>query len=82
MIYMCAVPGKLVYSDHEVHFPSSAVDDTFINNLSSLIQRIGSSTSVRKVPSAMECEFCNITGADCPERAAGEEKVEGETIDF
>ena len=60
----------------------SAVDDTFINNLSSLIQLIGSSNPTRKVPSAMECKFCNIIGADCPKRAAAEEKVEGETIDF
>ena len=67
--------------DHEVNVPNSAVDDRFVNNLSSLVQRIGSSNPARKVPSVMECKFCNIIGADCPERAAAEEKVEGETID-
>ena len=94
MVYMYAAPralgqyrgitfdGKVVYNDHEVSIPSSAVDETFINNLSDLLQRISTSAPARKVPSPMECGFCNITKSDCPERAAGEERLEGETDDF
>lgn len=36
----------------------------------------------RKVASPLECGFCNLTKADCPERAAGDTMQEGETSDF
>ena len=94
MVYMYAIPrtlhqyrgvnfdGRVVYSDHEIDIPNTAVDDTFINNLTQLIRRIASSTPARKVHSRMECGFCNITSADCPERAAEDVMSEGETADF
>ena len=50
--------------------------------LSQLIRRVASTTPARKVPSQMECGFCNLTVADCPERAAGDAMQEGETDDF
>ncbi len=91
MVYMYAVPralgqykgvtfdGKV---DQEVPIPSAAIDGPFIENLSQLIRRVASSTPARKVPSQMECGFCNLTEADCPERAAGDAMQEGETDDF
>lgn len=94
MIYMYAVPkslpqyegltfdGKVVYQDHEEHIPSSAIDQTFIDSLSGLIRRLSSATPARKVPSAMECGFCNITREECPERASGDTIAEGSTEDF
>ena len=94
MTYMYAVPkalkqyggmgfdGRVVYQDHEESVPASAVDQTFINNLGSLIRRLASSTPARKVPSPMECGYCNITKEDCPERAAGDVMEEGATEDF
>ena len=94
MVYMYAVPralgqykgvsfdGKVVYEDHEVQIPSTAIDQSFIDNLGQLIRRVAGATPARKVPSPMECGFCNITKADCPERAAGEVMQEGETSDF
>ena len=94
MLYMYAVPralrqyggvafsGKVTYQDHEVDIPNSAVDETFVNNLSQLIARVASASAARKVPSGMECGYCNITSADCPERAAGDIRLEGETEDF
>ena len=94
MVYMYAVPralrqyggvefdGKIVYEDNEIVIPASAVDETFITNLGQLIRRVASSTPARKVPSAMECGFCNITKAECAERAAGDVIEEGETSDF
>lgn len=63
-----AFDGKVVYADHEIDIPSSEVDDTFVENLSRLIVRLGSATPAGKVPSVFECNFCNITSADCPER--------------
>ena len=94
MVYMYAVPralgqykgvtfeGKVVYEDQEVPIPSAAIDGPFIENLSQLIRRVARATLARKVPSQMECGFCNLTAADCPERAAGDTMQEGETGDF
>ncbi len=72
----------MVYEDQEISIPSAAIDKPFIENLSQLIRRVASSTPARKVPSPMECGFCNLTAADCPERAAGDAMQEGETDDF
>lgn len=94
MVYMYAVPrvlrqysgmsfdGKVVYKDHEVSVPSSAVSQAFIENLSNLIRRLSSETPARKVPNLAECGFCDITKADCPERVEGGRIEEGETTDF
>ena len=94
MTYMWAVPqalrqyagvafdGKLVYEDHEETIPSSAVDATFIRNIGQLIQRVSNPSPARKVPSARECGFCVITSVDCPERAASDTAIEGDTADF
>jgi len=94
MVYMYAVPralgqykgvtfdGRVVYVDQEIPIPAAAVSDTFVENLSQLIRRVASSMPARKVPSPLECGFCNLTKADCPERAAGDMMQEGETTDF
>jgi hypothetical protein len=79
MIYMYALPywnqfrgtefdGRVVYGDHEVPIPHSAIDDAFKQRLFALIRRISSQEPGRKVPSFGECRFCEITTADCPER--------------
>ena len=94
MIYMYAMPralrqyrgitfdGKVVYADHEVEIPASAVNDSFVDHLSQLIHRLASTSPARRVPSRTECGFCNITSTDCPERAAGDNLEEGATEDF
>lgn len=97
MIYMYSIPrslrqykgvtfdGKVVYPDREDHIPSSAVDETFIKNFSELIIRLASPNPSRRVPSAIECSFCNITHADCPDRIESEpdnRDIMGETADF
>ena len=94
MLYMYAIPkalgqyrritfsGRVAYPDHEVEIPASAIDDNFVDNLTQLILRLACVTPARKVPSRTECSFCNITSADCPERAAGERIGEGVTEDF
>lgn len=94
MVYMYAVPrvlrqyhsmtfnGRVVYGDHEIQIPASAVDEKFIANLTGLIRRLASPTCPKKVPNPVECGFCNITKADCPERAADAMTPEAETEDF
>lgn len=94
MVYMYAVPlalgqykgmvfdGRVAYKDHEVEIPSRAIDDKFIDNLAGLIRRLGSGTCPKKVPNLVECGFCEITVADCPERAVAGDMEQGETKDF
>ena len=94
MLYMYAVPramgrhhgvafdGVVAYGDHEVVIPATAVDETFIGNLSRLVRRLSAAESARRVPSPRECGFCDISSADCPERAAEDAVAEGVTEDF
>lgn len=94
LLYMYAIPkalgqykgvtfdGRVIYPDHEDHVPSTAVDDTFIENFSHLIKRLAALEPARKVPSKMECSFCDITATDCPERVEGSDGTTGETTDF
>ena len=94
MVYMYGVPrvlrqyhgvsfnGLVVYRDHEVTIPGSAVDETFIKNLAQLIRRVSASEPARKVSSPMECGFCDVGHADCFERAAEDKIQEATTNDF
>ncbi len=94
ILYMYAVPkalgqyrgvafdGQVAYSDHVVNIPASAVDERFVENLSRLILRLSSPEAARRVPSHMECGFCEIPSAICPDRATGDSLDEGATDDF
>ena len=87
MLYMWALPlalpryrgmvfdGRVVYRDHAVDVPASAVDAGFIERVVSLIRRLAAPESPVKVPSAWECGRCPITRADCPERAEEEQDL-------
>ena len=84
LIYMYAVPlalpryrdiplrGEVVYRDHRVQVPSTAMDDAFKTGLFEMIRRVGAEAPSRKAPSASECGFCEITSEDCPERIASD----------
>ena len=92
--YMYAVPraleqyrgmefkGHVVYPESQAGFPVSAVDEKFILNLGTLITRLAAETPARRVPSAQECQWCDITAEDCPERVNVEPQNEGTTVDF
>ena len=94
MLYMYAVPralgqykgvtfdGRVVYYDHEVAIPATAVDEGFIRNVGRFMQRLGLSAPARRVPSPMECAYCDITAANCPDRLSGTPVTEGVTVDF
>jgi hypothetical protein len=72
----------VVYADHVVDVPASAVDDQFVARLSQLIGRLASDAPARRVPSPGECRFCPITAADCPDREDDGEVEEGVTSNF
>ena len=81
LLYMHSVPraedsphprvqfdGRLVYSDGSVEIPASELTDEFRDSLRELTRRIVSPTPARRVASAGECRFCDLTSEDCPER--------------
>ena len=94
LIYMYALPlalerykglsiaGQVAYPDHLVDIPADAVDSSFVENLGGLIRRLASQMPARRVPSPAECWFCEITPADCPDRADEGHPEEGTTSDF
>ena len=94
MIYQYAVPkaldryrgmefrGHVIYPDANVQIPASGIDGKFVERLGALIRRLAAETPARKVPSATECRWCDITKADCPERNEDLAREEATTNDF
>lgn len=86
-IYMWALPkaieryrgmtlnGCLVYSDHEEDIPASSITHAFVERLVSLIKRVATVAPAIKIPAAGECQWCDITTADCPERVEGAQRT-------
>jgi RecB family exonuclease len=94
MIYMYAVPlalpryrgkpigGAILCHGREVTIPPDAVTEGFRSSLVDLVHRLSSETPAVKVPSAVECNYCEITTTECPERVEDDRSAEGETLDF
>ena len=94
MVCMYAVPrslrqyqgvtfnGLVVYKNHEVAIPSTAADQTFINKLGRLVRRVSANEPACKVPTPMECGFCDVAHTDCLEHATVDNMQEGITDDF
>lgn len=94
MLYMYALPrakpefegvtfdGMVVYEDHEIVIPASAIDDEFVGMMARQILRVSDKKAAPKIPSATECAFCEITASDCPERIEDEVFQESMTTDF
>lgn len=91
MIYIYALPnlpaysgdefdGKVVYQDHEVDIPGSAVDEAFKASLFSLIRRVANADPARRVPSRLECALCDLTAEDCPERVESDAPNDTATV--
>ena len=77
-----SIAGQVAYPSHVVDIPPEAVDGRFVENLGGLMRRLASDMPARRVPSPGECRFCEITSADCPERADEAPPEEGATDDF
>lgn len=61
--------GALVYPDgREKPIPAASVDEAFVTRTAEFMRKMMSDTPARRVPSMMECRFCEITSADCSER--------------
>ena len=93
MIYQYALPralpqyrnvrigGEVICPTHTVRIPRGALPNQFIEDLGSLIRRLAADTPPQRTPSYAECRFCEITAADCPERADQAYEPEGATTD-
>ncbi len=72
----------MAYPAGAVEIPAEAVDEEFIGRLSLLLRRLGAGEPARRIASPMECAYCPITTADCPERIAKGGLQAGTTSDF
>ena len=77
-----AIAGQVAYPDHVVDIPAEVVDGRFVENLGGLMRRLALEVPARRVPSPGECRFCEITPADCTDRADEGPPEEGATDDF
>ncbi len=93
MIYQYALPlalpqyrnarigSQVIYPTHAVRIPRGAMPGQFIGELASLIRRLAADAPPKRVPSAQECGYCDVTAEDCPERVDVANTVETATTD-
>lgn len=61
--------GRLRYSQGlELEVPDSLIDEKFIKDLKYFLAILGGEEEPMKAPSKFECQYCNISKIDCPER--------------
>ena len=63
-----AFDGEVVYTDDVIRIHSTDIDSGLKEVVWDLIRRIGDEKPCRKVPSCGECDWCDISKEDCPER--------------
>lgn len=80
MIYMYCIPranpnlraktfeGAVVYEDHRVPIPPSAINSEFERNIEYFLDILDSDEEPSKAPSPAECRFCDIGHQECAER--------------
>jgi len=86
MLYMALLPmsplcsgrrldGHLVYkSGQRSTIPSTAIDATFINNISYFLGLLEQKDPPPKMPHPHECRFCDITVQDCADKIESTEE--------
>ena len=70
------------YPDSYVVSPASAVNLEFVGNIGSLTRRLAADKPARRVPSATECGFCDISKEYYPVRIDVNYVPRGTTYDF
>ena len=61
--------GAVVYADgSERRISADSIDDAFVSRLAEFMRKMTSDMPPRRVPSESECRWCELTGADCPDR--------------
>ena len=60
--------GIVKYRNSDVVFEPEKVDDTLLGTLKNTMEIVASDIAPEKVPSYMECRFCDISSYDCDKR--------------
>lgn len=60
--------GCVAYKTERVEVPSKMVDDAFTKKAAYFLNIMESPNAPDKCPSSVECEYCDLSSADCPER--------------
>jgi len=80
LLYMLALPhgpahcrgrrlgGEVQYREAVVPIAAAKVDDGFRLMVKEAMDIAAAAQAPARTPSASECRFCDVTGADCPER--------------
>ena len=69
--------GVVVYADgSERRIPADSVDDAFVSRLAEFMRKMTSDMPPRRVPSMVECGWCELTSADCPDRMEPDEDTD------
>jgi hypothetical protein len=62
------VHGRLQYRHDSTDIPSRALDDRFRDRFRQTMLQIGGGAPLIRLPSYGECQFCDISRRDCPDR--------------
>jgi hypothetical protein len=65
--------GCVVYKTDRVEVPSEMIDDAFTKKAVYFLNIIESSDAPDRCPSSVECEYCDISSDDCPEKMSSSE---------
>jgi hypothetical protein len=65
--------GCVVYKTDKVEVPSKMIDDAFTKKAVYFLNIIESPNAPDKCPSSIECEYCDLSSDDCPERMVSRE---------
>ena len=76
------VTGEVRYKDHVTTIPADALTPDLRELIRGTITRAGGAAPTQRVPSYAECNFCDITAADCPERIDVEPPAEEPSHDI
>ncbi len=80
MIYMYCLPlshpelagkklsGAVVYRQHQVDIPASAINDRWIGDFEFFLDSLESPDPPPTVPSGSECAYCDIAKSECSDR--------------
>ena len=61
--------GVVVYANgSERRISADSVDDAFVSRLGEFMRKMTSDMPPRRVPSLAECNWCELTHGDCPDR--------------
>ena len=61
--------GVVVYADgSEKRISADRVDDAFVSRVAEFMRKMTADMPPRRVPSVPECNWCELTKADCPDR--------------